>query len=72
MSTIEKLSRQRGVLVTSDGVGGIVLTQAGSTRAPGRLALPGNVYRMESRVSARGRVFGCVGQGDVQKPFTAR
>ncbi len=55
MSTIEKLSRQRGVLVTSDGVGGIVLTQAGSTRAPGKLALPGNVYRMESRVSARGR-----------------
>ncbi|NPC90523.1 hypothetical protein HNH97_16750, partial [Gluconacetobacter entanii] len=53
MSTIEKLSRQRGVLVTSDGVGGIILTQAGSTRAPGNLTLPGNVLRMESRVPAQ-------------------
>lgn len=55
MSTIEKLSRQRGVLVTSDGIGGLVLTQAGTTRAPGALTLPGNVIGMEARISARGR-----------------
>ena len=55
MSTIEKLSRQRGVLVTSDGIGGLVLTQAGTTRAPGSLLLPGNVNGIQARISARGR-----------------
>ena len=34
MSAIEKAARQRGVLVTSDGVGGIVLTESGHGRAP--------------------------------------
>lgn len=55
MSTIEKLSRQRGVLVTSNGIGGLVLTQAGKTRAPGWLSLPGNIVGIQARISARGR-----------------
>jgi len=45
MATIEGLSRQRGVLVTSDGIGGIVLTQAGTTRAKTSLSMPGNCRR---------------------------
>ncbi|NLI28401.1 MAG: hypothetical protein GX413_13675 [Acetobacter sp.] len=53
MSTIEKLSRQRGVLVVSDGVGGIRLTQAGVTRAPGSLTFPGNVQSIEARISVQ-------------------
>lgn len=55
MGAIEKHSRQRGVLVTSDGVGGIVLTQAGTTRATDRLNFPGNVVRLQARISGRGR-----------------
>ncbi|GAN96900.1 hypothetical protein Geu3261_0126_003 [Komagataeibacter europaeus NBRC 3261] len=54
MAAIERHSRQRGILVTSDGVGGIVLTTSGRTRAPDALRLPGNVHAMEARVSSRG------------------
>jgi prophage tail gpP-like protein len=42
-SAIEKGARSRHALVTSDGVGGVVLTRAGSNKAPGELRLPGNV-----------------------------
>ncbi|AQS88932.1 Mu P family protein [Neoasaia chiangmaiensis NBRC 101099] len=55
MSAIEKHTRQRGVLVTSDGIGGGVLTQAGTTRASDSLRFPGNVRAMEGRISGRGR-----------------
>ncbi|GAB6968404.1 tail protein [Komagataeibacter kakiaceti JCM 25156] len=54
MAAIERHSRQRGILVTSDGVGGIVLTTSGRTRAPDALRLPGNVHAMEARISSRG------------------
>lgn len=54
LGAVERLSRQRGILVTSDGVSGLVLTQAGKTRAKDRLVYPGgNVQRMEARVSQR-------------------
>ncbi|KXV50826.1 hypothetical protein AD945_01230 [Gluconobacter albidus] len=54
LGAIERLSRQRGVLVTSDGVSGLILTKAGQTRAQDRLVWPGgNVQRMEARVSQR-------------------
>jgi prophage tail gpP-like protein len=55
MAAIERHSRQRGVLVTSDGVGGVVLTKSGQTRAPDSLRNPGNVHAMEARLSSRGR-----------------
>lgn len=55
MSAVEKHSRQRGVLVTSDGVGGVVLTKAGATTASDTLRFPGNVRAMEARLSGRGR-----------------
>lgn len=55
MAAIERHSRQRGVLVTSDGVGGVVLTKSGQTRAPNSLRNPGNVHAMEARLSSRGR-----------------
>lgn len=41
MSAIEKLCRQRQVLVLSDGVGGIVLTRGGKARGPADLIFPG-------------------------------
>ena len=49
MSAIEKGARSRQVLVMSDGIGGIVITRAGATRAPAELRLPGNV--ISSRLS---------------------
>ena len=55
MAAIERHSRQRGILVTSDGVGGVLLTQSGQTRAPDSLRNPGNVHAMEARLSSRGR-----------------
>lgn len=55
MAAIERHSRQRGILVTSDGVGGVVLTKSGQTRAPDSLRHPGNVHAMEARLSSRGR-----------------
>ncbi|MFT8896773.1 MAG: phage baseplate assembly protein [Acetobacter sp.] len=53
MGSIEKLSRQRGVLVVSDGVGGVRLTKAGQQQAAGALTFPGNVISVESDVSVR-------------------
>lgn len=54
LGAIERLSRQRGVLVTSDGVSGLILTKAGQTRAQDQLVWPGgNVRRMEARISQR-------------------
>ncbi|WP_336947396.1 phage baseplate assembly protein [Asaia sp. HN010] len=55
MDAIEHHARQRGVLVTSNGVGGIVLTQAGTTRASDSLSFPGNVRGIEVRISSRNR-----------------
>nr|WP_298797535.1 hypothetical protein [uncultured Acetobacter sp.] len=55
MAAIERHSRQRGILVTSDGVGGVVLTQSGQERAPESISNPGNVHDMEVRISSRGR-----------------
>lgn len=43
LSAIEKAARQRGLLVTSDGIGGLLLTRGGSTRGPASLTRPGNI-----------------------------
>lgn len=53
MGSIEKLSRQRGILVVSDGVGGVRLTKAGQQTAAGALTFPGNVLSVETRISTR-------------------
>ena len=58
ISAIEKATRQRGLLVVSDGVGGLVLTQAGKARGPHPLILggeAGNVHRFRVQMSWRGR-----------------
>jgi prophage tail gpP-like protein len=43
LSAIEKACRQAALLVTSNGVGGLVLTRGGSSRAPAPLQRPGNI-----------------------------
>ncbi len=48
-SAIEKGARGRHALVLSDGVGGIVITRTGKTRAPADLNMPGNVKRSHGK-----------------------
>lgn len=51
MLAIERAARQRALLVVSDGVGGLLLTQGGSSAAPGPISCPGNAYHVEYRSS---------------------
>lgn len=54
IDVIEQQSRQRGVLVTSDGLGRILLTSPGRTRADEDLTFPGgNVQNVEARITQR-------------------
>ncbi len=43
LASIEKAARQAALLVVSDGVGGLLLTRGGSSRAPAPLTRPGNI-----------------------------
>lgn len=54
LSAIEKGARQRGLLVTSDGRDGVVLTQSG-TRRGADLIFPGNVIESGGEFKADGR-----------------
>ncbi|WP_051356901.1 phage baseplate assembly protein [Azorhizobium doebereinerae] len=53
MSAIEKFARQRELLVTSDGVGALVLTRSGKKRGPGDLVFPGNVVETSGNWSTK-------------------
>ncbi|MDA8049959.1 MAG: hypothetical protein M0002_08135 [Rhodospirillales bacterium] len=64
---IEKAARQRALLVVSDGVGGLVLTQGGSTRAPAALRRPGNVQGGGYRSSWRQRYSDYFVKGQTSK-----
>lgn len=55
MSAMEKATRQAAVLLTSDGIGNLVLTKSGTRRAPEPLRLPGNVHDARVRYSWRQR-----------------
>ncbi|RSB91893.1 Mu P family protein [Rhizobium sophoriradicis] len=54
-SATEKGARARHALILSDGVGNIVITQTGKTRAPGKIQLPGNVIASRGSYSHAGR-----------------
>ncbi len=47
LAFLEKAARQRAVLLVSDGVGGLLLTRGGSSRAPDDLVVGGNVQAEE-------------------------
>ena len=55
MGAIEKATRQAAVLVTSDGIGNLVLTRSGTGRAPEPLRIPGNITEARIRTSWRQR-----------------
>ncbi|MDD9910180.1 MAG: Mu P family protein [Ahrensia sp.] len=67
LSAIEKGARQRNVLVTSDGVGGIVITRTGSQNAPAALTLPGNVLEASASFSTEGRFSETIVRGQGEK-----
>lgn len=68
MEAIEKACRQRAVLATSDGVGGLVLTRGGNRRAPAPLSLPGNVQDAVITRSWRERHSAYVVKGQMKPP----
>lgn len=49
LAAIESAARQRSALVTSDGVGGLLLTRGGATRAPGSLVRGLNIVGLQRR-----------------------
>lgn len=66
LSAIEKGLRQRGALLTSDGVGAVVMTKAGKERA-GELRYPGNVTSTDGEFSIEGRHSEYVVKGQAEK-----
>jgi prophage tail gpP-like protein len=48
MAFLESAARQRAVLLTSDGIGGLLLTRGGQSRAPAALAIGENAWRVEA------------------------
>jgi len=67
LSAIEKGARQRHVLVTSDGVGGIVITRTGAAQAPADLKLPGNIKSSSGTYSHEGRYSETIVRGQSEK-----
>lgn len=72
LSAIEKGARQRGALVMSDGVGGVVLTRSGKTRAPAPLVLPGNVKGSSATFSDKTRHSEHIVRGQQEKAEQTR
>lgn len=66
-SAIEKGARSRHALVLSDGVGGIVITRTGQTKAPVELRYPGNVLLSRGSFSHEGRYSETIVRGQGEK-----
>lgn len=66
LSAIAKYAKQRGVLVTTDRMGTLVITRSGQERAAGDIVFPGNVTRSRGSFSARERFsdYFVKGQGE--------
>ena len=71
-SAIEKGSRQRSVLILSDGVGNIVITRTGKTRAPDGISLPGNVMSVSASFSTAKRHSKTVVRGQSERSGKSR
>ncbi len=48
LAFLESAARQRSVLLTSDGIGGLILTRGGSTRGPATLAIGENALEIDA------------------------
>lgn len=67
MEFLESASRQRSVLLTSDGIGGLLLTQGGSTRAPAPLRMGENIHKSEAEFDWSKRFSDYFVKGQTQK-----
>jgi prophage tail gpP-like protein len=67
LSAIAKYAKQRGVLVTSDRVGTVVITRSGQQPAAGAIQFPGNVTRSRASFSARERFSDYFVKGQSEK-----
>jgi prophage tail gpP-like protein len=67
LSAIEKAARQQALLVVSDGVGGLLLTRGGNTRAPAPLIRPGNIQRGGGKSSWAQRYSGYYVKGQTNR-----
>ena len=73
LSAIEKYARERGVLVTSDGVEGLVLTRSGSTRAASDITAPSfGVLETRGQFSTVDRFSDYYVKGQTEKAAGAR
>ncbi|MBD8554923.1 Mu P family protein [Rhizobium sp. CFBP 8762] len=66
-SAIEKGARSRHALILSDGVGNIVITRTGKTRAPTPLRLPGNILSSSATFSHENRHSETIVRGQGEK-----
>jgi prophage tail gpP-like protein len=64
---IEKAARQRGVLVVSDGVGGLLLTSGGRAAASADIVVGGNAQRARFRFNDRRRFSDYFVKGQCEK-----
>ncbi|QHW25641.1 Mu P family protein [Rhizobium leguminosarum bv. viciae 248] len=71
-SAIEKGARSRHALILSDGVGNIVITRTGKTRAPADLRLPGNVLGSSGSYSHQDRYSKTYVRGQGEKAGKTR
>lgn len=53
--TLSKLAQERGVILTSDGLGNLVVGQPGVTKAAGKIVLGKNVLKSSGRVDLKER-----------------
>lgn len=68
LSALSKYAKQRGVLITTDRVGTLVITRSGQERAAGSIQFPGNnVTRLRGSFSARERFSDYFVKGQSEK-----
>lgn len=72
LSALEKGARQRGLLITSNGIDGIVFTRSGQTRGAGDLSLPGNLWESSGSFSGRDRFSDYYVKGQAERAGGAR
>lgn len=67
LSILSKYAKQRGVLITTDRVGTLVITRSGQERAASDIRFPGNVARLRGSFSARERFSDYFVKGQSEK-----
>jgi prophage tail gpP-like protein len=67
LSILSKYAKQRGVLITTDRVGTLIITRSGQERAAADIRFPGNVTRLRGSFSARERFSDYFVKGQSEK-----